>query len=129
MARQDSRLQMSLQGDCDVIVHCPGVLLGHVKDRAWKTPIKQNNCRSEEPGGSTIATYPRAIEGLTRRTESKRKRQREARKERQAAVVQSRKEEVKRLKNLKVQEVQDTCACCPFDHCAFCVLKCPSGTS
>jgi hypothetical protein len=72
---------------------------------------KQVFCRSEEPGGGSIATFPRTLEGVTRKTDSKRKRQRESRKEREAAAIRTRAEEVKRLKNLKVQEVQDT-----YDH-------------
>ena len=67
-------------------------------------------CRSEEPGGTSIHTYPRSLEGLARKSDSKRKRQRDAKKERQAAQQQEAAGEVKRLKNLKMQEVQNECA-------------------
>jgi hypothetical protein len=67
-------------------------------------------CRSEEPGGGTLVTYPRTIEGLARKQDSKRRRQREARAEREAARARERTAELKRLKNLKAQEVQSACA-------------------
>lgn len=66
-------------------------------------------CRSDEPGGASISTYPREIEGLARKQESKRKRQREARKERATAAERDRTAELKRLKNLKVSEMKQTC--------------------
>lgn len=85
-------------------------------------------CSSEEPGGAEIATYPRNIEGLARKKESKRTRQREAKKAREVEMARGRTEELKRLKNLKVQEVQDACAldlqssCWSAGHGAFDVL-------
>ena len=66
-------------------------------------------CRSEEPGGTRIVTYPRNIEGLARKEESKRKKQRERRAERRAAAEKDRAAEVKQLKNAKVKEVQNAC--------------------
>lgn len=66
-------------------------------------------CRSEEPGGANVATYPRTIDGLARKQESKRKRQREARKERATTAERERTAELKRLKNLKVSEMKHTC--------------------
>lgn len=67
-------------------------------------------CRSEEPQGAQIATFPRRIEGLGRQEDSKRKRQREAKRVREEERQQQRKEEVKRLKNLKKREVGDAYA-------------------
>lgn len=67
-------------------------------------------CRSEEPGGTEIRTYPRQIEGLARQEESKRKRQRDSKRVRQEERDQQRAAEVKQLKNLKKQEVGDACA-------------------
>ena len=66
--------------------------------------------RSEEPGGADIRTYPRQIEGLARQEDSRRKRQRESKRVRQEEREEQRASEVKRLKNLKKQEVGDACA-------------------
>lgn len=68
------------------------------------------DCRSEEPGGGTIVTYPRQVPGLARRHESKRARQRAARQARRETAAAERAAEVRRLKNLKVQAVRDECA-------------------
>lgn len=77
-------------------------------------------CRSEEPGGHLIATFPRNIEGTVRKEESKRKRQREAKAEREDASKRQKEDEVKQLKNLKKREVQDTCApLTPLCSCLF----------
>lgn len=73
-------------------------------------PQPMHGCRSEEPGGGAIVTYPRQLQGLARRQESKRARQRAARQVRREAAAEARTAEVKRLKNLKVQEVHDACA-------------------
>ena len=65
--------------------------------------------RFEEPGGSTISGHPRVVEGTLRKEPEARKRQREARAARQAELQLGLQEEVKRLKNLKMREIQDRC--------------------
>jgi protein KRI1 len=52
-------------------------------------------------------SYPRQIEGAVRKPDDRRKRAREAKKQRQAAAEEARREEVKRLKNLKKREIED----------------------
>lgn len=73
-------------------------------------------CRSEEPQGTQIATFPRRIEGLARQEDSRRKRQRQSKRTREEEREQQRKEEVKRLKNLKKREVGDACASAAVLH-------------
>jgi hypothetical protein len=68
------------------------------------------NFRFEEPGGKTIATYPRgAGEGL-RREDTTRRSARQRKAERRAEQEEQRAAEVRRLKNLKRQEIQERCA-------------------
>lgn len=64
------------------------------------------NFRFEQEGGQQIQTYSRQIEGSLRRTESKRKLQREAAKQRKAEEKARKAEELKRLKNLKLAEIR-----------------------
>ncbi|GLC34476.1 hypothetical protein PLESTB_001257000 [Pleodorina starrii] len=64
------------------------------------------NFRYEEPGADRIITHPRNIEGVVRKPDDKRKRQRDAKKQRLEEAAEAEREEVKRLKNLKKQEIE-----------------------
>ncbi|KAF8756616.1 KRI1-like family [Rhizoctonia solani] len=61
------------------------------------------NFRFEEPNSHVIASHPRNVASV-RRTDSSRKEAREKKKEREAAKLLAKKEEVKRLKSLKMRE-------------------------
>ncbi|KAF8740413.1 KRI1-like family, partial [Rhizoctonia solani] len=61
------------------------------------------NFRFEEPNSHIIASHPRNVASV-RRTDSSRKEAREKKKEREAAKLLAKKEEVKRLKSLKMRE-------------------------
>ncbi|PNH07982.1 Protein KRI1 [Tetrabaena socialis] len=65
------------------------------------------NFRFEEPGADRIITHPRTIEGIVRKPDEKRKRQRNAKKERLAEAEDAAQGEVKRLKNLKKLQIED----------------------
>jgi protein KRI1 len=56
--------------------------------------------------------YPRVIEGVVRKPDDRRKRQRDAKKERLQVAEEERREEVKRLKNLKRREIEERWGCC-----------------
>ncbi|CAE6502586.1 unnamed protein product [Rhizoctonia solani] len=64
------------------------------------------NFRFEEPNAHIIATHPRNVTSV-RRTDTTRKEAREKRKERKAEKMLAKKEEVKRLKSLKMREFKD----------------------
>ncbi|GFR40096.1 hypothetical protein Agub_g644 [Astrephomene gubernaculifera] len=64
------------------------------------------NFRFEEPGADRIVTHPRVVEGTIRKPDDKRKRQRDAKKQRLEEAEEAAREEVKRLKNLKKQEIE-----------------------
>ncbi|GIL45728.1 hypothetical protein Vafri_2894 [Volvox africanus] len=64
------------------------------------------NFRYEEPGADRIITHPRNIEGIVRKPDEKRKRQRDAKKQRLEEAADAARDEVKRLKNLKKQEIE-----------------------
>ncbi|KAF7297860.1 Kri1-C domain-containing protein [Mycena chlorophos] len=64
------------------------------------------NFRFEETDGTEIKTYPRALPSAVRREDTKRKDARERRKQRKAEELAQRKEEVKRLKGLKMKEIR-----------------------
>lgn len=52
-------------------------------------------------------SYPRTIDGAVRKPDDRRKRARDAKKARKDAEEAARREEVKRLKNLKRAEIED----------------------
>ncbi|KAJ7125265.1 KRI1-like family C-terminal-domain-containing protein [Mycena epipterygia] len=64
------------------------------------------NFRFEEADGSQIKSYPRNLPSLVRREDTTRKDARERRKQRKEEELAKRKEEVRRLKGLKVKEIR-----------------------
>ncbi|KAF8911661.1 KRI1-like family C-terminal-domain-containing protein [Gymnopilus junonius] len=64
------------------------------------------NHRFEEPGADTIPTFPRNLPSLVRRPDTTRKEARERKKTRKEEEIQKKREEVKRLKALKMREVK-----------------------
>ncbi|KAF8625368.1 hypothetical protein AX15_005419 [Amanita polypyramis BW_CC] len=64
------------------------------------------NFRFEEPGADTIQRFPRNLPNTVRRQESTRKDARARRKERKHAEMEQKREEVRRLKNLKMKEIR-----------------------
>ncbi|KAF7350977.1 Kri1-C domain-containing protein [Mycena sanguinolenta] len=64
------------------------------------------NFRFEEADGSEIKTYPRNLPSLVRREDTTRKDARARRKQRKEEELAKRKEEVRRLKGLKVKEIR-----------------------
>ncbi|KAJ7032731.1 KRI1-like family C-terminal-domain-containing protein [Mycena alexandri] len=64
------------------------------------------NFRFEENDGSEIKAYPRNLPSLVRREDTTRKDARERRKQRKEEELAKRKEEVRRLKGLKVKEIR-----------------------
>ncbi|CAI5478693.1 unnamed protein product [Closterium sp. Yama58-4] len=89
-----------------------GLLGGPEVDEEDEEEIKEQdefeelfNFRYEEPGGAFVATYPREIEGSVRRKMETRKLARKARAERKAALEAERQAELRRLKNLKKQDI------------------------
>ncbi|KAJ7072840.1 Krr1-domain-containing protein [Mycena amicta] len=64
------------------------------------------NFRFEETDGNEIKTYPRTLPSAVRREDTTRKEARERRKQRKAEELAQRKEEVKRLKGLKMKEIR-----------------------
>ncbi|KIM31167.1 hypothetical protein M408DRAFT_65240 [Serendipita vermifera MAFF 305830] len=64
------------------------------------------NFRFEEPGAATIATHPRNLPSLVRRQDTSRKEAREKRKQRKEEEKAMKREEVNRLKALKMREIR-----------------------
>lgn len=64
------------------------------------------NFRFEETDGTEIKSYPRNLPSLVRREDTTRKDARERRKQRKEEELAKRKEEVRRLKGLKVKEIR-----------------------
>ncbi|KAM6502876.1 KRI1-like family C-terminal domain containing protein [Amanita muscaria] len=65
------------------------------------------NFRFEEPGAATIQTFPRTLPDTVRRQESVRKDARARRQERKLAELEQKREEVRRMKNLKMKEMRN----------------------
>ena len=61
----------------------------------------------QEPGGASIVTYPRVLEGVVRKKDDRRKAQREAAAKRKAAEAAAMAEQVKRLKSAKRREMDE----------------------
>ncbi|KAF7293992.1 Kri1-C domain-containing protein [Mycena kentingensis (nom. inval.)] len=64
------------------------------------------NFRFEEENGAEIKTYPRNLPSAVRREDTTRKDARERRKQRKQEEMAARKEDVKRLKGLKMKEIR-----------------------
>lgn len=64
----------------------------------------------QEPGAGNVITYPRNLEGIVRKTDTRRRSAREARAERKAAEAAALEAEVKRRKAEKRRELQQRCA-------------------
>lgn len=65
------------------------------------------NFRFEEEGGRQMVTHPRVLENTVRKTDDRRKRKRAEKAQRKAAQESIQQQEVKRLKNLKGQQIQE----------------------
>ncbi len=64
------------------------------------------NFRFEEPGADRIPTFPRNLPNTVRRQDSTRKDARARKQERKEAELEQKREEVRRLKNLKMKEIR-----------------------
>ncbi|CAL8460534.1 g63 [Coccomyxa elongata] len=74
-------------------------------EQAEKFEARYNH-RFEEPGAGNVITYPRDLEGILRKTDTRRRSAREARAERKAAEAAALEAEVKRRKAEKRRELQ-----------------------
>ncbi|XP_065834092.1 protein KRI1 homolog [Oscarella lobularis] len=66
---------------------------------------RKYNFRFEEPGGTNLVSYPRAIPGSVRQEDDSRKKRRKEREERKEREKEEKQRELKRLKNLKKKEI------------------------
>ena len=64
------------------------------------------NFRFEEPDAATIPTFPRNLPNTVRRQDSARKDARARKQERKEAELEQKREDVRRLKNLKMKEIR-----------------------
>jgi len=64
------------------------------------------NHRFEEPGAATIPTFPRTIQSTVRRQDTTRKEARERKKARKEEELEKKREEIRRLKALKMRDVK-----------------------
>lgn len=64
------------------------------------------NHRFEEPGATTIPTFPRNIQSTVRRQDTTRKEARDRKKARKEEEVEKKREEIRRLKALKMRDVK-----------------------
>lgn len=77
----------------------------------------------QEPGGGTLVSYARQVEGAVRKADDRRKRARESKAERQAAAAAARQEEVRRLKAIKRREIEERCARNPLALAAMGAMR------
>jgi protein KRI1 len=64
------------------------------------------NFRFEEPGAATVQAFPRNLPDTVRRHDSTRKDARARRRERKEAEIEQKRQELGRLKNLKIKEIR-----------------------
>ncbi|KAL5521394.1 hypothetical protein ACEPAG_9320 [Sanghuangporus baumii] len=76
-------------------------------DEVAETFESSYNFRFEEPHAAEIATHPREISSTVRREENPRKAARERKKQRKEEKLLQKREEVKRLKALKMKEIRE----------------------
>ena len=72
----------------------------------WKD-IKIKRFVVQEPGAQQVITFPRQLGNSLRKPDDRRKKQRESHAQNKLAAKQEAETEVKRLKNLKKQELQE----------------------
>ena len=74
----------------------------------------------QEEGGRQVVTHPRIMESTVRKADDRRKRKRADKAERKAAEESAQEQEVKRLKNLKGQQIQERSDCLNAHHSRAC---------
>ena len=98
---QDNRRQKGqltfVQEECSFVKPCHFLL----------APSSERRLCKQEPGGASMVTYPRHLEGGVRKADSRRRAQREAATQRRAADAAAEEEQVKRLKSAKRREIDE----------------------
>lgn len=86
----------------------PASALGATRARSWQTPMNNvMECLLQEPGAKQVITFPRQLGNSLRKPDERRKKQRESHAQNKTAAKQEAEAEVKRLKNLKKQQLQE----------------------